>query len=102
MWLDRLQALVQGQVWQGRQENEVRVNERLLAQLVSQGFDRFARDCFNLYFAMLYSINISTAIGIYINHFDIFLHLILHVLMFADWQLTRHFKRPKTMIFLRS
>ena len=40
MWLERLQALAQGQVWQGRQENEVKVNERLLAQLVSQGFDR--------------------------------------------------------------
>ncbi len=65
MWLDRLQALVQGQVWQGRQENEVRVNERLLAQLVSQGFDRFARDCFNLYFDAIFDQYLDSDRGLY-------------------------------------
>ncbi|EKX35932.1 hypothetical protein GUITHDRAFT_117959 [Guillardia theta CCMP2712] len=42
MWLQRLQTLVKGEVWKGGQENDVRVQEGLLRQLVQQGFEREA------------------------------------------------------------
>eukprot|EP00961_Rhodomonas_salina_P048521 651264-Rhodomonas_salina.4 len=43
MWLERLQTLGRGEVWRGGgQESEVKVNEGILNQLVSQGFDRAA------------------------------------------------------------
>jgi uncharacterized UBP type Zn finger protein len=37
-WLDRLQTLMRGESWKGKEEGEVTVNESLLQQLVSQGF----------------------------------------------------------------
>jgi hypothetical protein len=37
-WLDRLQTLVRGEVWEGEEQNEVKVNESVLHQLVTQGF----------------------------------------------------------------
>jgi len=37
-WLERLQTLVRGEVWKGEEQNEVKVNESVLQQLVSQGF----------------------------------------------------------------
>jgi len=42
MWLQRLQTLVKGEVWKGGQENDVKVQESLLRQLVQQGFEREA------------------------------------------------------------
>mmetsp|Transcript_63756 Transcript_63756/g.132755 ORF Transcript_63756/g.132755 Transcript_63756/m.132755 type:complete len:2318 (-) Transcript_63756:166-7119(-) len=42
MWLERLQTLAKGEIWGGGQESEVKVNEGILNQLVSQGFDRTA------------------------------------------------------------
>jgi hypothetical protein len=35
-WLERLQTLVRGEVWKGEEQNEVKVNESVLQQLVSQ------------------------------------------------------------------
>lgn len=37
-WLERLQTLVRGEVWEGEEQSEVKVNESVLHQLVSQGF----------------------------------------------------------------
>ena len=36
LWLERLQTLVRGEVWKGEEQNEVKVNESVLQQLVSQ------------------------------------------------------------------
>ena len=57
MWLERLQALAQGNIWQGRQEGEVKVNERLLSQLVSQGFDRCRLQRSGLMFDFISDVN---------------------------------------------
>jgi len=37
-WPERLQTLVRGEVWKGEDQGEVKVNESVLQQLVSQGF----------------------------------------------------------------
>lgn len=37
-WPERLQTLVRGEVWKAVEQNEVKVNESVLQQLVSQGF----------------------------------------------------------------
>jgi hypothetical protein len=37
-WLTRLETLVRGDVWKGEEQSEVKVNESVLHQLVSQGF----------------------------------------------------------------
>ena len=37
-WCERLETLVRGEVWKGEEQNEVKVNESVLQQLVSQGF----------------------------------------------------------------